>query len=272
MTETPLHSRAEWGARPRRAVPGAIASEGVTAHYGGPSPWPASASRESAPAFRDSTDHARCASILRAWQSFHLDGRGWNDLAYNSAVCPHGHRYEGRGVGVRSGANGTNEGNARSEAVVYIAGDSDPLTVEAKLAFLDEADRMEGNRLRWDHSDWKATACAGDPIRAWEAIGWLRPGDVAAPAPSKPPVVPPPVTGGRYIVNVSLPLLRRGSKGQHVSGLQGILNGKGNQGLNIDGDFGPATEQAVRNWQIFFGLAADGIVGPVTWKSLLENP
>lgn len=269
---SPLHSRASWGARPRKAVPGAIRSEGVTAHYGGPSPWPSSASRASAAAFRDSTDHARCASILRAWQSYHMDGRGWNDLAYNSAVCPHGHRYEGRGVGVRSGANGTNDGNARSEAVVYIAGGSDPLTVEAKLAFLDEAVRMEAPSLRWDHSDWKPTACAGDPIREWERTGWARPGDVAAPAPPAPPTIPPPVSGGRYIVNVSLPLLRRGSKGQHVGGLQGILVGKSGAKIAVDGDFGPATETAVRNWQRFFGLAVDGIVGPATWKSLLEIP
>ena len=269
---SPLHSRAAWGARHRRSTPPPIASEGVTVHYGGGSPWPSSANRSSAAAFRDSTDHARCASILRGWQSYHMDGRGWTDLAYNSAVCPHGHRYDGRGVGVRSGANGTNPGNARSEAVVYIAGGADPVTDEAKLAFLDEADRMEGNRLRWDHSDWKATACAGDRLREWERSGFARPGGPTVPAPPAPPTIPPPILGGRRIVNVSLPLLRRGSKGQHVGGLQGILNGKAGQGLKLDGDFGPATERAVRNWQRFFGLGVDGIVGPQTWKSLLEIP
>ena len=53
-------------------------------------------------------DHP-CAmpSICRAWQAFHMDDRGWSDIAYNSGVCPHGVRFEGRGARVRSGANGT---------------------------------------------------------------------------------------------------------------------------------------------------------------------
>jgi hypothetical protein len=103
-----------------------------------------------------------------------MDGRGWNDIAYNALVCPHGHRYEGRGPGIRSGANGTNIGNARSEAVVYIAGGTDPLTDEAKRAYLDEETRF-GRELRWNHSNWKSTSCAGPAIKTWQAQGWSRP-------------------------------------------------------------------------------------------------
>lgn len=176
---TPLHDRADWGALKRLATPAPINNEGQTVHYWGESPWPPATDRSTPDKFRESAAHAACASILRAGQKFHMTpvgsgGRGWNDLAYNSAVCPHGHRYEGRGVGVRSGANGTNTGNSRSCATVYLAGEGDPLTEEAKAAFLDEGIRF-GHGLRWNHADWKSTACAGDPVRAWQHQGFNAP-------------------------------------------------------------------------------------------------
>jgi hypothetical protein len=174
MASTPLHSRHETGLRPRLAKPPAIRNEGQTCHYGGASPWPARVDRSSAARFIETANHDSCPAILRAWQAFHIDGRGWTDIAYNSAVCPHGHRYDLRGVGVRSGANGTNEGNARSCATVYIAGDNDPLTDLARVAFLDEGERF-GHGLVWNHSDWKPTSCAGSPIKAWQRAGWPRP-------------------------------------------------------------------------------------------------
>lgn len=180
---SPLASRTEWGARPPRSGYSTIRNEGQTAHYGGPSPW-GDADRSSPAAFAASTNHARCAPILRAYQAWHMDQNGWIDCGYNSAVCPHGHRYEIRGPGHRSAANGTNTGNARSCATVYIAGDGDPLTDQAKQAFYDEAVRF-GVPLRWAHSDWKSTGCPGDPIRAWKAAGW------ALPTPPPKPPTPP---------------------------------------------------------------------------------
>lgn len=92
------------------------------------------------------------------------------------------------------------------------------------------------------------------------------------PPPRPTPIPPPPSTGGRVNVNVLLPVLRRGSTGPHVAGLQGLLNAKASQGVTADGDFGPATEKAVRNVQGFFGLGADGIVGTKTWSTLLTIP
>ena len=37
----------------------------------------------------------------------------------------------------------------------------------------------------------------------------------------------------------------------------------------IDGKFGPVTQQAVINFQASRGLSCDGIVGPITWNSLM---
>lgn len=89
-----------------------------------------------------------------------------------------------------------------------------------------------------------------------------------APAPVEPqPVVPAPSYGGP--IHVDVHELAHDSQGGEVKTLQSILNGKANQGLTVDGDFGDKTDGAVRNWQRLFGLKVDGIVGPNTWSTLL---
>lgn len=57
-------------------------------------------------------------------------------------------------------------------------------------------------------------------------------------------------------------LLKNGSKGPDVATLQKFL------GLTADGNFGPGTEKAVKDWQAKNGLAADGIVGDGTWGKM----
>lgn len=69
--------------------------------------------------------------------------------------------------------------------------------------------------------------------------------------------------------------LQRGSTGQAVSQLQAGLKRvfasyAGN--LEVDGDFGPATEAAVREFQERTdGLTVDGVVGPATKKALAKH-
>lgn len=67
------------------------------------------------------------------------------------------------------------------------------------------------------------------------------------------------------------PNLRIGSENNFVYLLQFILVQNG-ANITIDGDFGSRTQAAVREFQTRNGLAADGIVGPVTWKYLLFLP
>lgn len=57
-------------------------------------------------------------------------------------------------------------------------------------------------------------------------------------------------------------MLKRGDKGPSVKDLQFYLK------IRRDGDFGPATEKAVRAFQKAKGLKVDGLVGPATWKLL----
>ena len=69
------------------------------------------------------------------------------------------------------------------------------------------------------------------------------------------------------------PTLRRGSKGEFVKRLQIELNARdfGYGPLKVDGDFGPATEAAVKKFQQNNNpLDVDGIVGPDTWGVLLS--
>lgn len=62
-------------------------------------------------------------------------------------------------------------------------------------------------------------------------------------------------------------VLRHGDRGQEVRNLQQRLNKHG-AGLDTDGDFGDATEAAVRNYQRQVGLVIDGIAGTKTALSL----
>jgi hypothetical protein len=88
-----------------------------------------------------------------------------------------------------------------------------------------------------------------------------------APAPAPAPA---PITNTNWTEQLvqNLPTLRIGAEGGAVSIAQGLINGHG-YGLVIDGDFGPATERAVLAFQATRNLVRDGVIGPVTYSSLL---
>lgn len=60
---------------------------------------------------------------------------------------------------------------------------------------------------------------------------------------------------------------REGSNNLQVAGVQARLN-EFHYNLVVDGDFGPATARAVKDFQEKHGLAVDGIVGPNTWTKM----
>lgn len=64
--------------------------------------------------------------------------------------------------------------------------------------------------------------------------------------------------------------LSRGDSGSDVRQLQERVAGWAGRGQNIaiDGQFGPATESAVRRFQAGYGLSVDGIAGPQTYSKI----
>lgn len=66
-------------------------------------------------------------------------------------------------------------------------------------------------------------------------------------------------------------LIRRGDRGPEVQAVQRMLNAFGLR-LEVDGHFGPATEEAVKDFQKNHLLEVDGVVGPETWKTLAAGP
>ena len=84
--------------------------------------------------------------------------------------------------------------------------------------------------------------------------------------------VSPPTTGPAYPGS----LLRVGSTGESVWIMQTYLNALANifpsiPHVTADGHFGPQTEAAVRAFQSQLGLAPDGIIGPITWNSIVSQ-
>lgn len=93
--------------------------------------------------------------------------------------------------------------------------------------------------------------------------------DSTGPGDTDQPTVTSGVTPSEVLSNEDLtrPTLQRGDGGQWVIELQGELTRHGFP-LEADGDFGPATEAAVRDFQTANGLTCDGVVGPETWAVL----
>lgn len=89
--------------------------------------------------------------------------------------------------------------------------------------------------------------------------GFIRPPFATQASAPKPPAP---------TVSVKHPVLSLGSRGISVKELQTKLNKVTGSKLVVDGDFGPATKRMVQNFQAYFKLNADGIVGPKTWGLL----
>ncbi|HEX7064694.1 MAG TPA: peptidoglycan-binding protein [Bacillales bacterium] len=68
------------------------------------------------------------------------------------------------------------------------------------------------------------------------------------------------------------PVLSQGDDGKVVKGLQSQLKDLNYYGGDLDGSYGPLTRGAVKDFQRANDISVDGIVGPETYKALIENP
>lgn len=66
----------------------------------------------------------------------------------------------------------------------------------------------------------------------------------------------------------NIPYAQRGTKGPLAAAIQAALCEAGST-LDIDGEFGPKTENALREYQKNNGLEVDGVAGPATYAKLL---
>jgi peptidoglycan hydrolase-like protein with peptidoglycan-binding domain len=122
--------------------------------------------------------------------------------------------------------------------------------------------RARGHNLTVDGIFGSQTAAA---VRAFQQQKGLAVDGVVGPA-----------TWSALIITV-----RQGSQGEAVRGVQEEfqyrnLSGDPSKGVQIDGIFGPMTDDAVRGFQqaLHTGIPSvtvDGIVGPVTWQALVSG-
>lgn len=83
------------------------------------------------------TDQAAVARRLEGYRRFHVESRGWNDIAYQMAIDLAGRVWTLRGYDVVSAANGDQDVNHQYGAVLFLVGADDVPSPEMVQAFID---------------------------------------------------------------------------------------------------------------------------------------
>lgn len=238
---------------------------GVAIHHGGDGLPPAT--------------HAGAIERWRSWHAFHTGpARGWEDIAYTAGVDQEGYVFAGRGAGVRTAANGTNDANLRYYAVVWLGGGGAQPT-RAALDALEwviadlRAHGGAGRSVRSHRQLKPSTACAGDALTRFATAlddAPVPPGPLLAA--SSPAAVLLKQDGHRRPDR--LPTVRAGHDNggwdvlaQRALAEAGLYRGR------IDGRIEPGgpTERAVGDLQARHGLVVDRVIGPWTWAAMLAT-
>lgn len=245
---------------------------GVAVHYGGAEPNPAP------------TDHVQCEMVWRIWQNYHMDHHGWVDIAYTAGFCNHGYVLAGRGYGVRTAANGTNDSNDRYYAFVWVGGGNAKPTQQAfdALEWLIQDARKNGGAGDdvKPHNKFYSTSCPGTLLDAFtdkfdgKPTANIPPASAIPNLPKYGPEVRWPLPRGHFYGR------NDGTKWSH-SGLQAsdrdeikllqkaLIRRSYNLGSSgADGYYGEKTDAAIRKFQRAKRILVDGKTGPVTWGLL----
>lgn len=170
--------RSAWRARTAHGGPGELTPsrvEGVAVH------WPGMGSRRL-------LERDDVAGALQGWQAYHMDGRGWSDIAYQAAVDQAGRAWTLRGLRTQSGANGSADVNERFGAVLLIVGSGETpsaaMVATTRGVIADFRRIFPRGTLIRPHSAVRpdGTDCPGDAVRELIAAGMFEPG-----GPTQPP-------------------------------------------------------------------------------------
>ncbi|APE23705.1 MULTISPECIES: peptidoglycan recognition protein family protein [Streptomyces] len=203
--------------------------------------------------------------LARSMQVWAMDDRGWSDTGQHFTISRGAHVVEGRHGSLAALGDGDRTVEAahctgQNTVAIGIENEGTYTSVDPRgeqyAALVDlcaHIGQQYGLRAYqiYGHRDFNATECPGD--RLYALLPRLR-HDVAALIGGDPA---PPVW----------PLLRTGDTGERVRALQHLLAGRGAP-LVPDGSFGPATEQAVRDFQRLVRARPDGLAGDQTWHQL----
>lgn len=262
---------------------------GVAVHYGGP--------RQSAA--DPGSSHSQCLKVWRSWQKYHLS-KDWADIAYTGGFCNHGYAFAGRGINVRTAANGTNTGNQNFYGVCWIGGEGQKPTKAAYDA-LDwwimelRQNGSAGKQVR-PHNFFKSTGCPGDLLEDHAALRHNKTNFGSSGGGS---TTPPPSTSGSSLVekiqrsvevNVDgkwgpktderVLRMRDASRAKsgwpsnisrsfNIKDVQSVIDTK------VDGIWGPNSQAALVKWirefQGVIGTPVDGKWGPKTNDKLLAH-
>ncbi len=161
MAEVPrIFTRAQWGARyPKQQVPRPLSAiKTVYVHY--------SDEHESIP----SPSHFADVLVVQAIQRYHMDVRGYFDIAYAALIGGNGDVYLGRPNGVVQAAV---QGHNEDEWSVCFLTDGPYTAAQAAsfefLRYLAEITFPAVSHVPEPHSAGSATFCPGDQLRAFVA-------------------------------------------------------------------------------------------------------
>jgi len=175
-------SRAEWGARKPTSSDTTFTKDGgIVVHH--------SAVRRAG-----TTHYPGCYESVKGHQRYHMDTKGWSDIAYNFVVCQHGFIFEGRGFTRQNAANVPLNTSTLSVCFDGHTDYEEPglAAVLSMKAVIDEAVARGWAPLVRGHGQATGTSsCPGSKLQAMVNEGTVGAAAPAPPVPSPAPVPEP---------------------------------------------------------------------------------
>jgi hypothetical protein len=197
-----------------------------------------------------------------AMRNFHVNTKGWNDIAQHVTLLPDGMFVTGRDFAKTPASMGSpwNTGAFMVEMLGDFDIGKDKLEGKQRESIMGLARWFDkrGKYIRFHSETTRLKTCPGSGIKKEEFMNEVR-GIVPQPPASG--------GGGNPIPN-NKPTLRIGDRGQFVAELQTKLNALNLNVGKADGIFGKVTQDKVIAFQRTRNLVADGIVGAKTWQAL----